>query len=126
MERIDIVNENIDTNKVILELPAYTILWTERRGTVINAEQYNMKTMQAYLVENNIPAKLDSSSRQNYINYTKGITTYKMWLEDEYSIMEKSKLADKYNLAGVSIYRSGMELKTIYNNISTILNKLHI
>ncbi|MBQ8042896.1 MAG: hypothetical protein IJ272_01945 [Clostridia bacterium] len=119
----DVIAKVKDVNKLVLELPAYTILWTERRGTVINAEQYNMKTMEAYLEENNIQAKLDSASRQNYINYTKGITTYKMWLEDEYSITQKTELANKYNLAGVSIYRSGMEIKEIYESISKVLKK---
>lgn len=114
-------NEEIDMNKIILELPSYTILWTERKGTVINAELYNMKTMKAYLEENDIQPKLDGISGQNYINHTKGITTYKMWLEDEYSMLEKTKLANKYNLAGISIYRSGLEQKTIYNSISKLL-----
>lgn len=119
----DIVSQGVDTNKIILEIPAYTILWTERKGTVINAEQYTMKTMKSYLIENDIQSKLDSASGQNYINYTKGITTYKMWLEDEYSIIEKTKLAKSYNLAGVSIYKSGMEEKTIYSSISNNLKK---
>lgn len=117
----ELKNEEIDMNKIILEIPSYTILWTERKGTVINAELYNMKTMKAYLKENNIESKLDVVSGQNYINYTKGITTYKMWLEDEYSMLEKTKLANKYNLSGISIYRSGLEQKTIYNNISKLL-----
>lgn len=119
----DILNRKIDASKIILELPAYSILWTERKGTVINAERYNMQMIEEYISANNIKASLDSVSNQNYINYTLGITTYKMWLEDEYSITEKTKLANKYNLAGVSIYRSGMELKKIYTSISNELNK---
>ena len=119
----DAIDKVDDVNKIILELPAHTILWTERRGTVINAEQYNMKTMQLYLKENNITAKLDKASGQNYVDYIKGITTYRMWLEDEYSILKKTELANKYNLAGVSIYRSGMELKGIYKSIFTLLNQ---
>lgn len=115
-------NEGTNLNKIILEIPTYTILWTERKGTVINAEQYTMSTMQSYLKSNNIQAKLDNYSGQNYINYTKGLTTYKMWLEDEYSVNEKAKLVSEYNLGGLSIYKSGMELKTIYKNILSIFN----
>lgn len=119
----DILNRKIDASKIILELPAYSILWTERKGTVINAERYNMQMIEEYISANNIKAGLDNTSGQNYINYTLGITTYKIWLEDEHSITEKTKLANKYNLAGVSIYRSGMELKKIYTSISNELNK---
>ena len=79
--------------------------------------------MQEYISANNIQISRDKGANQNYINYTKGITTYKMWLEDEYSVTKKTELAVRYNLAGVSVYRSGMELKEIYNSISNTLNK---
>ena len=65
----------------------------------------------------------DNSSKQNHMIYTKGITTYKMWLEDEYSIIEKTKLASKYNLVGISLYKSGMEQDSIYGKIELELNK---
>lgn len=120
---INVLDLGIDGSKIILEIPAYTILWTERQGTVINAEQYNMKAMKAYLKENNIQFKLDNISGQNYIYYTKGITTYKMWLEDIYSITKKIELLNKYKLAGVSIYKSGMEANEIYGIISKVLQK---
>lgn len=106
-----------DLSNVILEVPVYTILWTERKGTVINAEIYSMATASDYIERNNIQPVLDKVSGQNYFNYIKGITTYKMWLEDEYSITQKVKIANKYNLGGVSIYKSGMEEKNIYENI---------
>ena len=82
-----------------------------------------MKTAAQYIRANNLKTRLDSTARQNYINYTKGITTYKMWLEDEYSVTEKVKLVNKYNLAGISIYRSGFETEEIYDKISSSLNK---
>ena len=113
----DVLKENINSAKIILELPAYSILWTERKGTVINAERYNMQMIQEYLKANSIVSTLDNVSGQNYINYTKGITTYKMWIEDEYSVKEKTKFVTEYDLAGISIYRSGMELKSIYKNV---------
>lgn len=119
----DIIQKGVDVEKVVLEIPVYTILWTERYGTVINAELYSMKTMKEYITENNIESKLDNISGQNYINYSKGITTYKMWLEDEQSIKYKTEFVNKYNLAGVSIYKSGLEVKSIYAHISKLLNK---
>ncbi len=109
--------------KVILEIPVYTILWTERRGTVINAEQYNMKMAKEYINSNNIQTSLDNVSGQNYINHTKGITTYKMWLEDEYSVTQKTQFINKYNLGGIAIYKNGMELPNIYDIIYSTLNK---
>jgi len=119
----DVLAQQIVPCKVILEIPTYSVLWTERKGTVINAEIYNMQMIEEYIIANNIHTTLDNVSGQNYINYTKGITTYKMWLEDQHSVNEKIKFVNKYNLAGVSIYRSGMEIKEIYANIYNNLNK---
>ena len=36
--------------------------------------------------------------KQNYVEYTDGSATYKMWIEDEKSITEKIGLAKKYDL----------------------------
>ena len=80
-----------------------------------------MNLSREYIKQNNIQTSQDKNSSQNYISYTKGITTYKMWLEDEYSIEQKLNLVNKYGLAGVSVYKSGMELDGIYN---VILDKL--
>lgn len=117
----NVMDKSVAKGKIILGIPMYTILWTERRGTVINAEQYSMIAMNEYLKNNNITYKQDNNSGQNYINYTKGITTYRMWLEDQYSINKKAEFVTKYNLAGVSVYKSGMELKQIYESISKVL-----
>ena len=93
-----IINSGVEVNKVILEVPAYTILWTERGGTVINAEQYSVKVMKEYVQSNNLKSHKDKSSGQNVISYTKGIITYKMWLEDEMSIIEKGYFVSGFNI----------------------------
>lgn len=119
----NLLKQQVILDKIIIEIPAYSILWTERKGTVINAEKYSMQMIQQYINANNIESVLDKVSGQNYINYSKGITTYKMWLEDIHSIREKTKLVNKYNLSGISVYQSGMELKEIYKEISkTLIN----
>ena len=118
-----IINSGVETNKIILEIPTYSILWTERKSTVINAEYYSMNSAKLYLKANNLKTSLDNSSGQNYINYTKGITTYKMWLEDEASVIKKVELVNEYGLGGVSVYKSGMETKNVYNIIQTNIEK---
>lgn len=118
-----IIENKIDVEKTILEISTTSVLWTERKGTVINAEEYDMKAVSEYIKLNGIDLLRDEKVGQNYINYTKGITTYKMWLEDEYSIKLKTELIKKHNFAGISIYESGNEEEKIYSVISEILNK---
>ncbi len=103
--------------KLILEVPTYSILWTERGGTVINAEIYSMKAARKFINENDIKVTYNKASGQNYATCTKGIITYKMWLEDETSIANKVNIANEQQLAGISIYKSGEEIKEIYDII---------
>ena len=107
-------------DKIIIEIPMYSVLWTERKGTVINAEIYSMPLQKEYISKNNLKVIKDNSSNQSYINYTKGITTFKMWLEDEDSVEAKVNLVNDYELAGISLYKSGMEHEKIYENIVKI------
>ena len=118
----NIIDKNKYLDKIVIEIPTYSVLWTERKGTVINAEIYSMKLQKEYITMNNLKIIKDSNSNQNYINYTKGITTFKMWLEDEESILKKARLVKKNDLAGISLSRSGMEEKNIYEKIVKIFN----
>ena len=110
-----IFDNKFNQRKFILEIPTYSILWTERGGTIINAEEYSMQAANEYLKENNIKPEYNEASGQNYVSYTKGIVTYKMWLEDELSIGKKMGMAYYQELAGICIYKSGEELKSVYS-----------
>lgn len=105
----------ISPEKIILELAPYSILWTERSGTVINAEIYSMVACEKYIKDNNIQTIFDKNSGQNIINYTRGIINYKMWIEDDESIKEKVNISNNMNIGGFNIYRSGYEKKDIYS-----------
>ena len=74
-----------------------------------------MQAANEYLKENNIKPEYNEASGQNYVSYTKGIVTYKMWLEDELSIGKKMGMAYYQELAGICIYKSGEELKSLYS-----------
>lgn len=117
------IQNGVMVDKIILEIPTYSILWTERRGTVINAELYYMSAAKQYIKDNNLKVELDKQSNQNYISFTKGITKYKMWLEDEYSIKEKTNIAKELNISGVSIYKSGFETESIYDIIANNIKR---
>lgn len=105
----------ISPEKIILELAPFSILWTERAGTVINAEIYSMVACEKYIKDNNIKTIFDKNSGQNIINYTRGIINYKMWIEDKESINEKVNISKDIDVGGFNIYRSGYETKDIYS-----------
>lgn len=108
-------NKNVESSKLILEIAPYSILWTERAGTVINAEVYSMAASTEYIKSNNLKTYYDEKTGQNILNYMQGIITYKMWLEDKTSIAKKIETANNINVAGFAIYRSGYDNQDIYN-----------
>lgn len=110
------------SGKVILEVPLYSILWTEKNGKVINAEVYYMKTIKSYIANNKLKVTLDKKTNQNYLSFSRGALTYKMWLEDEDSLVKKISLVKELNLAGISIFKQGYEYYNIYSLIKENIN----
>lgn len=119
---VESVEAKIGAKKIILELAPYSILWTERAGTVINAEIYSMDMCEKYIKVNGLNKYYDKITGQNAINYTKGTVTYKMWLEDKDSILAKVDLAYNLGISNFSISKSGYEITEIYNEINSKIN----
>ena len=112
-------SSKIPPEKIILGVPFYTRLWTEKSGsTKPTTKVYDMQDCQEFLKNNKLTATYDEKSGQNYAEYTKGNLTYKLWLEDETSMKNRIDIINKYNLAGISGWQKGLETKNVWNIIS--------
>lgn len=100
-------------NKVIIEIPMYSLLWTEKEQKVTNVQYMYSATLADYISKNALTPVLDEASGQMYAEQVKGSLTYKMWLEDEYSINKKINIAKDNMLGGVVLYKKGYEPKDI-------------
>ena len=113
--------EEVPKEKLVLAMPFYTRIW-EEKSSGLNSTVIYMKS-----VDSNIPSGVsktwDDDSKQNYVEYTKGSTTYKIWVEDEKSINAKFDLMDKYNLAGAAYWQKGFEPDSIWSTIKSRINK---
>lgn len=117
----NILDLGVKAKKIILEISPNSLLFTIRAGTIIDTELYNMSAVSEYIKLNNLEVIKDNTNKMNYIDFKKGITSYKMWIEDESSIKEKLNIVTKNSMAGVSINKSGDEIKSIYDLIEKSL-----
>ncbi len=103
----------IPADKLLLGIPFYTRLWQETRqedGSVkVSSRVLSMPAASRLLMEKGITPVLDQRNWLNYATYQEGNTTFKIWLEDEFSLLQRLEMARKYNLAGIAIWRRGFE-----------------
>lgn len=112
-------DSNIPESKIILGVPFYTRLWTEKAGeNKPTTTIYTISQASNYIKKNGITTTYDDKTRQNYFEYTKGNVTYKMWVEDATSIKNRVDIVNKYNLAGISAWRKGFETDDIWPAIT--------
>lgn len=106
--------------KIIIGIPAYSILWTEKNSNVVNAEIYNLKAIEQYIQKNKLEKKYNKSTKQNYVELSKGSLIYRMWVEDEVSIKNRIDIIKEKDLLGVAIYKMGYENDKIISIANTI------
>lgn len=111
-------DSKIPPEKIILGVPFYTRLWTEKAGTEKpTTTVYTMEDCQEFINDNNLTPVWDQDAGQNYAEYSRGDYTYKLWIEDKDSIKRRVETVNKYNLAGITGWRKGLETSDIWQVI---------
>lgn len=120
-----LINDSkIPTNKIILGVPFYTRLWTEKVGEEKpTTKVYTMKDCEEFIEYFGLTKDYDENAGQNYVEYTKGSLTYKLWIEDDTSIKNRIDIVNNYNLAGISAWRKGFETNNTWNVITSNIVK---
>ncbi|MBR6504132.1 MAG: hypothetical protein IKT41_00125 [Clostridia bacterium] len=115
------VQEDVDSEKIILGIPFYTRLWKEN-GNKLLSSIVNMNDVEDVLPEG-VEKVWNDELKQNYVEYENSGITYKMWIEDLDSIREKVRLVQKYDLAGVAAWEKDREDEKVWSVINEELNK---
>lgn len=110
-----VTTEEIDSNKVILAIPLYTRLWSEKDGKVLS-KVIDMKDIDSTIPEN-VERKWNDTLKQYYVEYNDSLYTRKMWIEDSKSLKEKLSLIKQYNLGGVASWEKDKETEGVWELI---------
>ncbi len=106
----------VPKEKVILGIPTYTRLWIEKDGTLTqkSAQALGMESAYKNLIDHQAPIYYDEETEQNYGEYEKDGSIYRIWLEDEMSIEKRLEVMKSYGLAGTATWKKGFEKETIW------------
>lgn len=131
----DTIAEAKDASRIINGMPFYTRVWKETpqedgdgTGTLIedaangnyylSTEAVNMETAEKAYKNAGVKPAFDKQTGQNFVTYSKGKSTYSIWLEDETSVKSRLELMNQYELAGAAYWALGQEKDSIWSVIS--------
>lgn len=126
-EAIENTLEEVPEEKVILGVPFYARLWREDatpEGDIkLSTRALGMSGVKQELKANQVTPLWDEVLGQYYAEYEKDGGLYKVWMEEEDSMRERAKLVSKYNLAGISGWKLGLESPVAWQVINEELKK---
>ncbi len=138
-EGIEQTLQVVPAEKIINALPYYTRIWIETPKTEdeIAAEDpdsdfipYNLSSeaisMQGAIdaVSNaGVTSTWNEETAQNYAEYERDGSKYRVWLEDDDSITAKMEAIQSYDLAGIAGWKLGLQKDSIWSIISSYLHQ---
>ena len=107
----------VPKEKLINAVPVYTRVWTKENSKV-SSSALGMSAAANWVKENNIELTWDDEVGQYTGQTTIGSARKYIWLEDERSMKLKMDAIKEEDLAGVAVWKLGLEPKEIWNVIS--------
>lgn len=114
--------EMVPKERVIMAIPLYTRLWTEKPDGKISSVACGMNQGKNYLSVNGVEPTWDEETGQYYGEYKTEEGLNRIWLEEDKSIELKMKSIHDNDLAGVAEWKLGMEKESVWNIIQKYTN----
>ena len=108
--------KEVPREKLINAVPLYTRLWKEEGGK-LSSQALGIEASLKWVAEKNLSPKWNEELGQNYVELISSSESYYMWLEDEKSLELKMKLIKENSLAGVAVWRLGLEPSSVWSII---------
>lgn len=107
------LQEGVPADKIVNGIPFYTNVW-KTVGSDTTDSQVGMEAAENFLRSKGVEAAWDEETCQNYAGFQDGDAFYQVWLEDEQSIGVKLNIMDKHEIAGVAMWKLGLEKQSIW------------
>ena len=107
----------VPKEKLINAVPVYTRVWTKENDKVTSTA-LGMVGAATWVKENNVNLTWDEEVGQYVGQTTVGNVTKYIWMEDERSMKLKMDAVKEADLAGVAVWKLGLEPKEIWDVIS--------
>ena len=108
--------KDVPAERLINGIPFYTIGWATEGGTV-SGRTLDMAEAKAFMTDHDMKKEWNSTAGQNYAEKESGSKLYQIWLEDKKSISTKLDLMKENGLAGVAVWRLGLETNDVWDVI---------
>jgi len=108
--------KEVPREKLINAVPVYTRLWKEEGGK-LSSQALGIEASLKWVLENNLSTEWKEDIGQNYAELISSGESYYMWIEDEKSMELKMNLIKENSLAGVAVWRLGLEPGSIWSII---------
>ena len=108
--------KEVPKEKLINAIPVYTRLWKEK-GDKLSSQALGIEASLKWVSDNKLNVEWKEELGQNYVELLSSGESYYMWLEDEKSLELKMKLIKENSLAGVAVWRLGLEPSSVWSII---------
>lgn len=113
----------VPKEKTVIAIPFYTKLWKEAADGSISNENLAMSRAAQVFTDNQIESVWDEKTSYYYGEYKKDGATYRIWQEEERSIEVKMKAIYDADVAGVAIWKLGLERPSVWDVMIKYINK---
>lgn len=123
-----------NASRVVCAIPFYTRLWKiapeedakdgdkiitdpEQGTRALSSQAIGMEKANEVVTKNNAKKSWNEEAGQYYVEYKKGTSTYKMWMEDAKSIAAKLDLFKEDQIGGAAYWSLGFETGDVWKTI---------
>lgn len=121
-----IEEDGVPPEKLILGMPLYTRIWTEKQGesgVEVSSKAVGMDQVADIIAQRKLKPEFDESAGQHYVEYEENGALQRIWIEDERSAASRVGLVRKYDLAGVATWQRSFGSAEIWPAIDRFLKQ---